>query len=76
MKIGLVDMDENPADAPRIVRAADRAGPPGVHSLGPTSTTTAVVDWALVYPPHFGVNQDRVHANEPSLIEVASGWTS
>jgi hypothetical protein len=35
-----------------------------------------VVDWALVYPPHFGVNQDRVHANEPSLIEVASGWTS
>jgi hypothetical protein len=29
MKIGLVVMDENPADAPRIVRAADRAG---VHS--------------------------------------------
>ena len=30
MKVGLVVMDENPADALRIVRAADRAG---VHSL-------------------------------------------
>ena len=30
MEIGLVVMDENPADALRIVRAADRAG---VHSL-------------------------------------------
>lgn len=35
-----------------------------------------VVDWALLYPPHFGVDQERVHANELSLIEVASGWTS
>ncbi len=30
MKVGLVIMDENPADALGIVRAADRAG---VHSL-------------------------------------------
>jgi len=30
MKVGLVVMDENPADALRIVQAADRAG---VHSL-------------------------------------------
>jgi alkanesulfonate monooxygenase SsuD/methylene tetrahydromethanopterin reductase-like flavin-dependent oxidoreductase (luciferase family) len=30
MKVGLVVMDENPADALRIVRAADRAG---VHSV-------------------------------------------
>ena len=30
MKVGLVVMDENPADALRVARAADRAG---VHSL-------------------------------------------
>jgi hypothetical protein len=35
-----------------------------------------IVDWALLYPPHFGVDQERVHANELTLIEVASGWTS
>ena len=35
-----------------------------------------VVDWALLYPPHFGVDRQRVHANELALIEVASGWTS
>jgi alkanesulfonate monooxygenase SsuD/methylene tetrahydromethanopterin reductase-like flavin-dependent oxidoreductase (luciferase family) len=34
-----------------------------------------VVDWALLYPPHFGVDRERLHANELSLIEVASGWT-
>jgi alkanesulfonate monooxygenase SsuD/methylene tetrahydromethanopterin reductase-like flavin-dependent oxidoreductase (luciferase family) len=34
------------------------------------------VDWALLYPPHFGVDPERVHANELSLIEVASGWSS
>jgi alkanesulfonate monooxygenase SsuD/methylene tetrahydromethanopterin reductase-like flavin-dependent oxidoreductase (luciferase family) len=33
-----------------------------------------VVDWAILYPPHFGVDQDRIHANELSLIEVASAW--
>lgn len=33
-----------------------------------------VVDWALLYPPHFGVGPDRIHANELSLIEVAAGW--
>jgi alkanesulfonate monooxygenase SsuD/methylene tetrahydromethanopterin reductase-like flavin-dependent oxidoreductase (luciferase family) len=35
-----------------------------------------VVDWALLYPPHFGVGPERIHANELSLIDVASGWTS
>ena len=35
-----------------------------------------VVDWAILYPPHFGVDPERIHANELSLIEVASGWTS
>jgi alkanesulfonate monooxygenase SsuD/methylene tetrahydromethanopterin reductase-like flavin-dependent oxidoreductase (luciferase family) len=35
-----------------------------------------VVDWAILYPPHFGVDHERVHANELSLIEVAAGWTS
>ena len=35
-----------------------------------------VVDWALLYPPHFGVDSERVHANELSLIEVAAGWIS
>jgi alkanesulfonate monooxygenase SsuD/methylene tetrahydromethanopterin reductase-like flavin-dependent oxidoreductase (luciferase family) len=33
-----------------------------------------VVDWAILYPPHFGVDQERIHANELSLIEVASSW--
>jgi alkanesulfonate monooxygenase SsuD/methylene tetrahydromethanopterin reductase-like flavin-dependent oxidoreductase (luciferase family) len=30
-----------------------------------------VVDWALLYPPHFGVEPDRIHANERLLIEIA-----
>jgi alkanesulfonate monooxygenase SsuD/methylene tetrahydromethanopterin reductase-like flavin-dependent oxidoreductase (luciferase family) len=33
-----------------------------------------VVDWALLYPPHFGVDPERMHANELRLIEVAVGW--
>jgi alkanesulfonate monooxygenase SsuD/methylene tetrahydromethanopterin reductase-like flavin-dependent oxidoreductase (luciferase family) len=33
-----------------------------------------VVDWAILYPPHFGVDQERIHTNELSLIEVASSW--
>jgi alkanesulfonate monooxygenase SsuD/methylene tetrahydromethanopterin reductase-like flavin-dependent oxidoreductase (luciferase family) len=35
-----------------------------------------VADWAILYPPHFGVDHERIHANELSLIEVAAGWTS
>jgi alkanesulfonate monooxygenase SsuD/methylene tetrahydromethanopterin reductase-like flavin-dependent oxidoreductase (luciferase family) len=35
-----------------------------------------VVEWALLYPPHFGVDQERIHANELCLIDVASNWTS
>jgi len=35
-----------------------------------------VVDWAILYPPHFGVDPERIHANELSLIEVAAAWTS
>ena len=31
-----------------------------------------VVDWALLYPPHYGVDLDRIHANELRLIEVAA----
>jgi alkanesulfonate monooxygenase SsuD/methylene tetrahydromethanopterin reductase-like flavin-dependent oxidoreductase (luciferase family) len=31
-----------------------------------------VVDWALLYPPHFGVDAERVRANELKLIEVAT----
>ncbi|WP_217160385.1 LLM class flavin-dependent oxidoreductase [[Mycobacterium] fortunisiensis] len=31
-----------------------------------------VVDWALLYPPTFGVDPDRVRANEHLLIEVAA----
>lgn len=34
------------------------------------------VDWVLLYPPHFGVDPDRIHANELALIEVAAGWAS
>jgi alkanesulfonate monooxygenase SsuD/methylene tetrahydromethanopterin reductase-like flavin-dependent oxidoreductase (luciferase family) len=33
-----------------------------------------VVDWAILYPPHFGVDAERIHANELSLIEVAAAW--
>jgi alkanesulfonate monooxygenase SsuD/methylene tetrahydromethanopterin reductase-like flavin-dependent oxidoreductase (luciferase family) len=35
-----------------------------------------VVDWAILYPPHYGVDPERIHANELSLIEVAAAWTS
>ncbi|ART67423.1 hypothetical protein BTO20_01380 [Mycobacterium dioxanotrophicus] len=31
-----------------------------------------VVDWALLYPPHFGVESQRIHANEHLLIEIAA----
>jgi alkanesulfonate monooxygenase SsuD/methylene tetrahydromethanopterin reductase-like flavin-dependent oxidoreductase (luciferase family) len=34
------------------------------------------VDWALLYPPHYGVDAESVHANELALIEIAAGWTS
>jgi alkanesulfonate monooxygenase SsuD/methylene tetrahydromethanopterin reductase-like flavin-dependent oxidoreductase (luciferase family) len=34
------------------------------------------VDWALLYPPHFGVDPDRIHDNELALIEIAASWTS
>src|SRR5579863_8158398 len=34
------------------------------------------VDWALLYPPHYGVDAERIHANELSLIEVAAGWAA
>jgi hypothetical protein len=61
MKIGLVIMDESPADALRIAQLRRYA---------------RVVDWALLYPPHFGVDPERVHADELGLIDVASGWTS
>lgn len=37
---------------------------------------SGVVDWALLYPPHFGVDHDEVTANEMALIEVASCWKS
>ena len=31
-----------------------------------------VVDWALLYPPNYGVDPERVHANERLLIEIAA----
>lgn len=34
------------------------------------------VDWALLYPPHFGVPPEAITANEYALIEVASCWQS
>jgi alkanesulfonate monooxygenase SsuD/methylene tetrahydromethanopterin reductase-like flavin-dependent oxidoreductase (luciferase family) len=33
------------------------------------------VDWAVLYPPHYGVDPERIHANELALIEVAAAWT-
>ena len=35
-----------------------------------------VIDWAILYPPHFGVGPERIHANELSLVDVASGRAS
>lgn len=35
-----------------------------------------VVDWALLYPPNYGVDPERVHANELRLIEIAAQWAS
>jgi alkanesulfonate monooxygenase SsuD/methylene tetrahydromethanopterin reductase-like flavin-dependent oxidoreductase (luciferase family) len=35
-----------------------------------------VVDWALLYPPHYGVEAADITANELALIEVAACWTS
>ncbi|HLU56325.1 MAG TPA: LLM class flavin-dependent oxidoreductase [Pseudonocardia sp.] len=35
-----------------------------------------VVDWALLYPPHYGVEPERIHANELALIEVAAGFAA
>lgn len=31
-----------------------------------------VVDMALLYPPHFGVPPERIHANELALIDIAA----
>jgi len=28
---------------------------------------TDVIDWAILYPPHFGVEPERIHANELGL---------
>lgn len=35
-----------------------------------------VAEWVLLYPPNFGVDAQRVHANERRLIEVAAAWAS
>jgi alkanesulfonate monooxygenase SsuD/methylene tetrahydromethanopterin reductase-like flavin-dependent oxidoreductase (luciferase family) len=34
------------------------------------------LDWALLYPPHFGESPGDITANEYALIEVAACWTS
>lgn len=34
------------------------------------------VDWALLYPAQFGVDPERIHANELRLIEIAAAATS
>ena len=69
-------------DVPGVIAAGEvmvdeRAvfGTPG-DVAGQLRRYADAVDWALLYPPHFGVDQERVHANELSLIDVASGWTS
>jgi hypothetical protein len=35
-----------------------------------------IVDWALLYPPHLGVDQEHVHANDLALVAVAASWIS
>jgi alkanesulfonate monooxygenase SsuD/methylene tetrahydromethanopterin reductase-like flavin-dependent oxidoreductase (luciferase family) len=69
-------------DVPGVITAGEamadeRAvfGPPE-DVAGQLRRYAGLVDWALLYPPHFGVDPERVHANELALIEVASGWTS
>ena len=47
-----------------------------LHFLNVADFLADVIDWAILYPPHFGVEPERIHANELGLIEVASGWTS
>lgn len=34
------------------------------------------VDWALLYPAQFGVDPERIHANELRLIEIAAAATT
>jgi hypothetical protein len=76
MQVGLVVMDEDPAGALKIVRVAERAGGRFVLSVG-SSTRRMNQDWygtALQHPaPQV---RERIHANELSLVEVASGWTA
>ncbi|WP_168710536.1 LLM class flavin-dependent oxidoreductase [Mycobacterium intracellulare] len=35
-----------------------------------------IVDWALLYPPNYGVDPDRIQTNELQLIEIAAAATS
>ncbi len=55
---------------PRLTSASSLA------SAGQLRRYAGLVDRALLYPPHFGVDAERVHANELSLIEAASSWAS
>ena len=60
-----------------VFTAVERALPPKeIHDVASQLRRYAgVVDWAILYPPHFGVDAERIHANELSLIEVAAAWT-
>ena len=70
MKVGLVIMDENPADALRVVRAADQAG---VHSLWSIdyynrSSLTRAAAFAAV-----SRECDRRHERHPVVRPLAAG---
>ncbi len=69
-------------DVPGVIAAGEAmAGERAVFGTpedvaGQLRRYAGVVDWALLYPPHFGVDPERMHANELSLIDIASGWKS
>jgi len=75
MKVGLVVMDENPADALRIVRAADRAG---VHSLwtidyyNRSSLTRAAAFAALSETSIVGTSVTPLFARSPLALASAA----
>jgi alkanesulfonate monooxygenase SsuD/methylene tetrahydromethanopterin reductase-like flavin-dependent oxidoreductase (luciferase family) len=68
-------------DVPGVIAAGEAmAGERAVSGtqedvVGQLRRYTDIVDWALLYPPHFAVPPERVHANELALIEIASAWT-
>ena len=75
MQVGLVVMDENPADALKIVRAAERAG---IHSLwtidyyNRSSLTRAAAFAAVTETPIVGTSVTPLFARAPLALAAAA----